>query len=336
MSVAIPSANERQVKRAFFALICLSLFVAISLVLVDVVCRNFDNGSADTQVQHQNHKLFAPTTDQPFYVLLIGSDSRKGTALYTGRAADHAQVDQHSDIMTLVRVDCSTSTITLLTIPRDTRMPDSTGKINDALLSNDPNEVVAAAERLLGIDIPGYIIADFSTFPKLVDDLGGVTVDVYRDITVSNPSTGENIKVTAGKGKTLTGDEALALARARKQYPGEQDSYRQLNVRNIETAIIEKVVQMNDVDSIRDAITYLRDDCSSNIDYAALSSVIFNFVMNRDQLTVYSTTGPYRGDYRGSDGIWICYDDPDTWMELIAAVDAGLDPSTVLASPQFK
>lgn len=336
MSGVIMSANERQVKRAAFAVACLSLFVAVSLLLVNAVCRNFDNGSSDAQVQHQNHKLFAPTTDQPFYVLLIGSDSRKGTALYTGRAADHAQVDQHSDIMTLVRVDCGTDTITLLTIPRDTRMPNSTGKINDSLLNNDPNEVVSATEQLLGITISGYILTDFQTFPKLIDDLGGVTVDVYRDITVSNPSTGDNIKITAGKGKTLTGDEALALARARKQYSGEQDVYRQLNVRNLEIAIIKKVAEMDDVDSIRAAITYLRDDCSSNIDYAALASVVFSFAMNRDQITIYSSTGPYRGDYRDSDNIWICYDDPDTWTKLIAVVDAGLDPSTVLASPQFE
>ena len=35
---------------------------------------------------------------EPLYVLLIGSDSRKGTALYTGKSNEHAQVNQHSDI----------------------------------------------------------------------------------------------------------------------------------------------------------------------------------------------------------------------------------------------
>ena len=44
----------------------------------------------------------------------------QGTALYTGKKTDHAQVDQHADVMTLVRVDPETYTITLVSIPRDT------------------------------------------------------------------------------------------------------------------------------------------------------------------------------------------------------------------------
>lgn len=38
-------------------------------------------------------QLSAVEQQDPFYVLLIGSDSRKGTALYTGKASDHAQVN---------------------------------------------------------------------------------------------------------------------------------------------------------------------------------------------------------------------------------------------------
>ena len=59
---------------------------------------------------------------EPFYVLLIGSDSRKGTALYTGKSDSHAQVDQHSDVMTLLRVDPVNYVLTFVTIPRDTQL----------------------------------------------------------------------------------------------------------------------------------------------------------------------------------------------------------------------
>ena len=92
MSSVIMSANERQVKRAAFAVACLSLFVAVSLLFVNAVCRNFDNGSSDAQVQHQNHKLFAPTTDQPFYVLLTPD----GHALAPSRSYNE-DVKQYTD-----------------------------------------------------------------------------------------------------------------------------------------------------------------------------------------------------------------------------------------------
>ena len=49
---------------------------------------------ADSQ-QHSDSLQFSVVEHKdPFYVLLIGSDSRKGTALYTGKASDHAQLDQ--------------------------------------------------------------------------------------------------------------------------------------------------------------------------------------------------------------------------------------------------
>ena len=60
---------------------------------------------ADSQQHSDSLQLSVVEHKDPFYVLLIGSDSRKGTALYTGKASDHAQLDQHADVITLVRVD---------------------------------------------------------------------------------------------------------------------------------------------------------------------------------------------------------------------------------------
>lgn len=61
--------------------------------------------SADSRQHSDSLQLSVVEHKDPFYVLLIGSDSRKGTALYTGKASDHAQLDQHADVITLVRVD---------------------------------------------------------------------------------------------------------------------------------------------------------------------------------------------------------------------------------------
>ena len=47
-------------------------------------------------------------------------------------------------------------------------------------------------------------------------------------------------------------------------------------------------------------------------------------------MTVYSCTGPSEGGiYEGTNGLWMCYEDPEGWAKLMEAVDAGEDPSTV-------
>lgn len=334
MSSIATRTSRGQWKNACVAVAVLAVFVALSLAVANIIGSSSHESLAESSEQG-NTQLFAPDAARPFYVLLIGSDSRKDTALYTGRAADHAQLDQHSDIMTLMRIDSATHTITQVSIPRDTRMPDADTKINSALVDNDPNQVVLAAEKLLGVDIQGYIMTDFASFPAFIDALGGVTVDVPKTITVSNPSTGGNIKVTAGKNKKLNGDEALALARARKQYDGAPDAYRQLNVRNIEKSIIDKVLNAEDKSAVLQAADELRSASTSNIDYSALVPIVLDFVGHKDEVTFYSCTGPYNGDYRKSDGEWLVDDDPAAWRQIMELVDAGMDPSGVLTQPSF-
>lgn len=342
MAIATRTSRQQR-KNAAIAIASLAVFVVVALgvvALIEDICGTnvgavSSTESGSSSVDTQETELYTPNASEPFYVLLIGSDSRKGTALYTGRASEHSQVDQHSDIMTLVRVDTATHTITLVTIPRDTRMPGNTNKINDALLTNDPEQVTAAVSELTGVQVTGYIMTDFLTFPQLINDLGGVTVDVYQDVTVNDPATGKNITVTAGTNKTLDGDEALALSRARKQYDDNQDAYRQVNVRNIEGAIINKVLDMEDFDVVRVAAGYLQNDCTSNVDYAALVPIVTDFVANQERVTIYSCTGPYTGDYRESDGLWVVDDNPDAWAQLMAAVNAGEDPSGIVEAPEF-
>lgn len=332
-------ATPTQLKRLGIALACLAVFVAAALVAVGALTSAFpragQGGLQNPAAPGDAGSQVGVEAADPFYVLLIGSDSRKGTALYTGRSADHAQTDQHSDIMTLVRVDALNNKITLVTIPRDTPMPGGSGKINDALLHNNPAEVVSAVETLTGVQVSGYIMANFTNFPTLIDNLGGVTVDVPADITVDNPATGKNITVKAGKNKTLNGQETLALARGRKMYETDQDAYRQVNVRNIERALIEKVVAMEDADAALAAINYLRDDCTSNLDYATLAPLMLSVVESDVPLTFYSCTGPYAGEMDSEAGQWVCYEDAETWAALMAVVDAGEDPTGIVEVPQF-
>ena len=317
-------------RNAIIGVVGVALFAALFLMAISILDRlPVGNANQDIEV------ATVETPTDPLYVLLIGSDSRKGTALYTGKANEHAQIDQHSDIMTLMRIDPQTYTITFVTIPRDTVMPGGTRKINDALLNNDPSEVVEAAEKLTGVDIARYMMVDFTTFADLIDALGGIDVDVPKKITVPDPATGKNLTVNAGESRHLNGAQALVLARARKDYDSDQDALRQINVRAIETAMVKKVLSFDGDLDIDWLLELLEEEVKTDLDLPITGLVILDFVQHADEVTFYSCTGPYDGGIRESDEQWVVKQDDEAWAELMAAVDAGEDPSGIVELPKF-
>lgn len=270
-------------------------------------------------------------TYEPFTVLLIGSDSRAGTALYTGKENEASQIDQYADIMTLVRVDPIAYTITLVTVPRDTWHDNR--KVNAALIDGDPLEVVSAVESLTSATIDYYILTNFIDFERLVDGLGGVTVDVPVKVTVPDPATAEDVTVRAGEAQTLDGSEALAFSRARKEYGKEQDALRQVNVREVEMSLIDSV--LSGEASLPLALSLLNACTTHDIDMSLLKWVAESFRENYDLITYYSGTGPYHGGTRKSDGQWVVPSNEDTWVKLMEAVSNGEDPAAIVYPPTF-
>lgn len=341
------SSSETSVarKHAAIAIAAVAVFVAICLTVVEIVGAVADSMGIrqGVRVSSGDSAAFveAELPEEPFYVLLIGSDSRKGTALYTGKANEHAQVDQHSDIMTLLRVDPYKPQLTLVTIPRDTVLEGSDTKINDALAAdNDPQAVVAEVEKLTGVEIPYYMMVTFMGFERLIDDIGGVTVDVPVTVTVPDPSNAEDVRVAAGEEKSLDGSEALVVARARKEYGDDEDALRQVNVRNLEEAIIRKGI-LACLDSEVNASAFskmmdaLLDNVTTNMDADLINALARRISGGSDRLVIYSCTGPHEGGIDDESGLWIVEEDKDQWAELMAVVDSGGDPTGVVSVPEF-
>lgn len=323
----ISEAHKRQSRRTAAAAV--AVVAVLSLAFIGLV--EFLDGTA-RQAKEGKVSLEEVSSTEPFYTLLIGSDSRKGTALYTGKKTDHAQVDQHADVMTLMRVDPATYTITLVSIPRDTVLQGTSWKVNDSLLEDDPEETVAAAERLTGVEIDYYMMTTFTSFEALVNALGGVTVDVPKDVKVPDPMTAESVELKAGSSQELDGSEALVLARARKEYGEHQEALRQINVRNIEAAMIQKVLSLDSEKSANAVLLDLEEYTTTNLDMASIGYLVVDFVAHREEVTVYSTTGPYAGG-ENADGLWVVEEDPLAWAELMAVVDAGENPEGIVKLP---
>ena len=330
-------ANESKDRRyeanvkAALTVVFVALFAVAFIGLVTMLDNWANERNAEDEI-----KIATEAPAHPFYVLLIGSDSRKGTAVYTGKPREHAQVDQHADIMTLMRIDPAKRIITLVTVPRDTAVGEEGSKLNDALLNNDPNEVVQAVGDLTGVYADYYMMTSFMSFENLVNALGGVKVNVPKTVTVTDPATGKKVKVKAGKNRNLNGSEALVLARARQEYETDQDALRQVNVRNLERALITKILKMDGDFDVEHILAIIENDTKTNVDLASVGFVMLDFVGHADEVTIYDCTGPYVGDNRESDGLWVVPADREAWAQLMAVVNAGEDPSTVSLAPSFK
>lgn len=144
---------------------------------------------------------------QAFYMLVLGSDARVNDA--TSR----------SDVMILLRVDPTKGKITMVSIPRDTKVEiegHGTQKINAAYAFGGAAGAVTAVSQFAGVPISHYAEVHFDELEQLVDDLGGVWVDV----PVSNNQTGASNtgqKLNSGY-QLLNGSQALAFARERYGY----------------------------------------------------------------------------------------------------------------------
>lgn len=268
--------------------------------------------------------------EDPFYILLIGSDSRKGSALYTGKATEPSQVDQYSDVMTLLRVDPRTYQLTLLTIPQDTRLLGSAETLNASLTGGNPTQVVEAVEALTGLTIDYYMMTTFTAFEGLVDALGGVVVMVPVEIHGVDPLTADPITIPAGE-RRLSGAQAIVFARAWEEFGENPDVYRQENVRSLEVALIETALDSPDTAALVVALGNVWRYTDSNVDTAAIGQVALDFFRHKDDIVIYAGTGPWEpGSEDGATGIAA---DPEIWAALIAALDAGEDPSVIVEMP---
>jgi len=106
-------------------------------------------------------------------ILLLGLDSKDGKQSYA-----------RSDAMILVSINKSTKKVTLTSFYRDsyTYMKygenETYAKLNAAFFYGGPKVLIETIENNYKIEIDNYVSVDFSTFPKLIDALGGVTVEV--------------------------------------------------------------------------------------------------------------------------------------------------------------
>ena len=112
------------------------------------------------------------------YVVLMGVDRREGDI---GR----------SDTLMLAAVDEEHARVSVLSIPRDTRIDLGRGygydKINHAYAFGGHTLTLSAVGSLVGVPVTHYILIDTSAFERIVDAVGGVDIDVEKRMYYEDP-----------------------------------------------------------------------------------------------------------------------------------------------------
>lgn len=270
----------------------------------------------------------------PFYVLIIGNDSREGTVSISDPY--YADGAGRSDTMMLARIDPNNYQVTLVSIPRDTAcsLDGSTVKINEAYHQDGAKGAIEQVEKLTGVSVKYYLDTDFVQFQNMVNEWGGLTVHVPMGFTLSDGVTGEDVVLEAGE-QLLDGPSALALARMRKDYPSaHQEAMRQIQDRQLVERAIQQVAE--DPARVASDVDTLLANTDTNWPTKDLVATINDFVEHSDSLSFYSGTGPYEGDIDdNAGGQWLVTRDEATWGEIMKVVDAGGDPTTVVPLPSL-
>ncbi|CCB74761.1 conserved protein of unknown function [Streptantibioticus cattleyicolor NRRL 8057 = DSM 46488] len=169
----------------------------------------------------------------PLNILLLGSDGRN-TAEDLRLGGSHADAGRAplADVEMLVHVAADRGSMTVLSVPRDTRVtiprctdpatgttyPQTEDIINASLQHGGPGCTVATWEELTGIPIDHFMMIDFSGVVAMADAVGGVPVCVSANVYDKD----SGLRLTKGT-HVIAGQQALQWLRTRHGFEDGSD-----------------------------------------------------------------------------------------------------------------
>ncbi|HHV61775.1 MAG TPA: LCP family protein [Firmicutes bacterium] len=244
--------TSRRARRRVFSLIILTLCLLLAIGLAigwTIFCRTVDISTA-----------FA-ITDRPINIVILGNDV---TYTEDGRPVEAAT---RADTILFLSMNPKTGSAHLISIPRDTRVRipgHGTGKINSAHAIGGPSLIMETVEELLGLPVDRYVETDFRGFSKLIDMVGGVTVNVEKDMHYVDTWGKLSIDLKQGVQK-LDGNKALQYVRFRNDALGDIGRVRRQQ--ELAKAFAHQVLQPANIarapQMIETAMKYVKTDMTS-------------------------------------------------------------------------
>lgn len=190
-----------------------------------------------------------------FNVLLLGTDDREAGDNYS-----------RTDTMIVLNYNDKENRISMLSIPRDTRVliPGyGWNKINAANVYGGPELAMKTVSQLIGIPLDYYILTNFYGFKDIVDALGGVTLYVEKDMYHYERAYGGKFSINLKKGEQrLDGDKALQYVRYRGDGSDIDRTGRQLKFLK---ALAREVMQPKTITRLHKLIPEIYENVETNM-----------------------------------------------------------------------
>lgn len=194
------------------------------------------------------------------------------------------------DSLMLIGFDRDAESVCVLQIPRDTYAEYTKGsykKINGAAASlGGMDELVLFFEETMGINIDGYVSFDLDVVSEVVDAIGGVSVDVPRNMHYKDVEQGLDISLAKGE-RHLNGKEAEMLIRYRSGYA--KGDIERLDTQKIFLgAMIKKVRETASLSLILELLPTL-DSFETDIPLSQITTVAYEAERVTDENIIFET-----------------------------------------------
>ncbi|MGN4426825.1 LCP family protein [Bacillus cereus group sp. MYBK30-1] len=202
-------------------------------------------------------------------VLIMGVDESDVRGKEYGEAI-------RTDALLLATFNKDSKTVKLLSIPRDTYTYIPVEKKKDKIThahafgstkngkDGGPQASIDAVEKLMNVPVDYFVKFNFKSFIKIVDDLGGIEIDVPVEFTEQDSNdNAEAIHLKKGVQK-LNGEEALALARTRHI---DSDAMRGQRQQLVIEAILKKLTSVGSVTKVGNIIDDINGQFVTNLTF---------------------------------------------------------------------
>ena len=196
---------------------------------------------------------------KPFSILLMGVDSEKDGLKKNAYA--------NGDGLMILTFNPDTLNITMMSIPRDSYLPIACRDNKENKLTHagwfGTDCMINTISNAFDIDINYYLKINFKGVVSLVDNLGGVNVDVPKDLCTDNSDRRSEVCIKKGN-QTLNGEEALVLARNRHDL-ALGDIGRGYNQQLLIRGIINKLAEIKNVSTIMKVLETISNNLDTNL-----------------------------------------------------------------------
>lgn len=202
-------------------------------------------------------------------IMIMGVDKRSGDV---GR----------SDTLMVAMADPGKEKLSLLSVPRDTLVSipgHGWDKVNHAYAYGGHTLSQKTLENFLGLQINNYVLVDFQGFVKLVDAIGGVDIDVEKDMQYTDPYDGETglvINLHAGR-QHMDGTTAIQYVRYRDE---EGDIGRVKRQQKFMKAVFQKLSAANLLTRAPEIARTLYQSIDTDLSVTDLASLLMTFAKN--------------------------------------------------------